>query len=230
MHRRLLVVLCLLLSSSGLLADDPARLVARSGSDAQPAATIVFADDTVRITGVRPGGTVVLFGVERIVRDDFSQSVVVWDERLSDDDHDGAVSLALKHAMSPLTVLAVVDENNGHYVVATPGFIPLTIPPAGKLHGNDKGEPIEFQNGMPYAEALVLRPGKGAWVAHGFDGTASDSDGRADGKIGIRFDAMKPIHGRPETTAPDRLLPQDLLIVINPRSLAVYADDVKEKN
>jgi len=193
----------------------------------QPAIALLFSDNAVRVTGVSRGGGVVLFGVERIIHDDFSESVTLWNEHLTDPDGDGEVSLPLQTPLSPFTVMVAVDEDDARYLVATPGFIPLTISPLGKLHGNNKGEPIEFANAMPYGEALVVRPKQGAWVARGWDGTPGDADGRADGKITIRFADMKAARGRPDIAGPDRLLPRDLVIVINPMTLAVYADDVK---
>jgi len=193
----------------------------------QPAIAVLFSDNAVRVTGVTRGGGVVLFGVERIIHDDSSESVIVWNEHLADTDGDGEVTLPLQKPLSPFTVMAAVDEDDARYIVATPGFIPVRIAPAGKLHGNDKGEPIEFANAMPYGEALVVRPKQGAWVSHGWDGSLGDADGRTDGRITIRFASMKAARGRPDFPGPDKLLPRDLVIVINPVTLAVYADDVK---
>src|SRR4051812_33379469 len=229
--RRLLLVLFIGLSSSAVVAQSTAaRVVKRSGdAGGPPSIVITFAADTLRVSGGTSGGAVVLFGVERTVRDDFSEAVTIWNERLTDDDRDGEVSLTLQKPLSPFTVMAAIDESDGRYVIATPGFIPLTIAAAGKLHPNAKGEPIEFQNAMAYAEAFLVSPGKGAWLAHVFDGTGSDGDGNANGRVSVRFAAMKASRGRPDTPGPDHLLPRDLVIVINPMTLAVYADDVRGK-
>ena len=53
-------------------------LAAHAGN--QPVIAVLFSDGAVRVTGVTRGGGVVLFGVERIIHDDSSESVIVWNE------------------------------------------------------------------------------------------------------------------------------------------------------
>jgi hypothetical protein len=122
-----------------------------------------------------------------------------------------------------MTVMAVVDETDGRYVVASGGMRPQVIPTDAKLKKDSKSDIVRFEHPMSFAQALLVRPGKGAWV-----GRAEDA--AHEGKVNLQFEGMTSSRGAGKSASPAKLLPKDVLIVIDPTSLQFYAYDVKDKD
>ena len=63
-----------------------------------------------------------------------------------------------------------------------------------------------------YIEALVVRPGTGAWTFRGGDGGVDDDDGQPDGKLALPLDRLVPLAEAP--AAPAKAEDRDLWFVL----------------
>ena len=198
------------------------------------ASPAVFAELSVRVeqdhvlvvSGLTPGGEVVVAGAGRYRSAWQIEHLRVLEVRV-DDDGDGSVTVELDQAIPLQSVWWAVDATTGDLAVATrEGYTAdRREAPAGALARGDRGEALLVVHGWPAANALVVRPGAGVWTVRAGDGALNDSDGAPNGVIQIPVAAFRPRAG---TAAPDldELLPGDVLVVVSPRRLAFYATRV----
>ena len=62
-----------------------------------------------------------------------------------------------------------------------------------------------------------MRPGVGAWQITVGDGSGSDDDGAADGRIAAALDQMTAVAGT--TAPPSRFDPTDVVVLIDPNRM-----------
>jgi hypothetical protein len=174
------------------------------------APVITFGATTVQVSGVTPGGTVVIYGVT-FGRRDFTNGLNRVQAALTDDSHKGVVTYDLKDPIPPLGVWVAVDATNGQFAVAAPERNPLPVARAlpQPFRKNGAGLVDTFSHGYFSLEMLYIHPGGGVWVAHAVDGSRADRDARP-GVTGVSLGdavSLMPQGGtKPEAFAPGGVL------------------------
>lgn len=152
-------------------------LAAHAASDSAGAPAIAFTGTTVRVSGITPGGTVVIYGVT-LVRVDFADHVERFRNAVSDDDHDGIVTWDIGKTVPQDGMWVAVDATNGQFVVGTPRFgIPVAAPPSQLLR-KTAGLVDTFAFDYSSVEAVYIHPGHGVWAVHAYDRGVHDHDSR----------------------------------------------------
>lgn len=152
---------------------------------AQP--QITLGDNTVKATGITPGGQAVWFGVAR-EQGLYRIEVVTRREIVTDEDGDGVVRLDVPGGIVPMSVWAVVDLASGEIALAMPPGTESRLEPFpsdGFVAGTAAG-PGHLQLRKELQEMCLVRPGVGAWHGRAGDGAAGDGDGQPDGVVTIR--------------------------------------------
>lgn len=187
-----------------------------------PEPKITFEESALSVTGVPAGGTVVWFGVERRVDEEFSTEVAPH-YALEPVQVDGTARLELEKPVVHSSLWVAVDLASGAYAVAVPeGY---RIASASLLPHSSPGEG-DLSDGIlderPYVFGLVVRPGVGAWQYSGGDGGRYDSDGVVNGQSRFALEDLLDLPGASESlTPPDRSASQDLWVVIDPRRMEI---------
>ncbi|MES1244511.1 MAG: hypothetical protein ABUT39_23095 [Acidobacteriota bacterium] len=189
---------------------------------APPALT--FEPRAVVASGLTPGGRMVWFGVAREIERRAAR-IVPRIGQAADGDRDGKVRLDLGQDVPPRSIWFAVDLETGEAGVAAPEGFPLletelpgrAIPAALNR--------LDLDRRLVYL--LLVRPGVGAWTLRAGDGGASDEDGEPDGTLRAvlsRFEGLGPS----PTSAPGRLSPRDLLLVIDPDRMEFLRFQVRD--
>ncbi|MGV8040650.1 MAG: hypothetical protein AB2L07_11400 [Thermoanaerobaculaceae bacterium] len=188
---------------------------------------IAFEEGAVRVSGLSPGTSVVVFAAS-LERPDVYVRVVRRQHLLSDDDRDGEVRLDLLGEVPPHSVWAAVDVSTGSAATAVPQDAPLRRreTPKGAVQHAHGGVTDSLSLPEPLLELLLVRPGVGAWRGGFAEGTPTDGDGTGDGWLRMQVSQLAP-WGH-SASAPIQLVTGDVLVAVNPETLAVYTLTVKE--
>ena len=198
-------------------------LLATTPSAAAAAAkpTVLFDTGRVALTGLTPSGSVAWYSVSREPQG--YSTLVARRSGLAIADALGEATIELDREVATASVWVVVDLAKGGLVVAAPrgtsfreiGFDARSVAagPAGKLD--------RLVHARPYLELFLARPGVGAWVMTAGEGAAGDDDGERDGWLRTALASMEPIETSPPP--PDELEADDVLVMVDPRTLEYYA-------
>jgi len=175
---------------------------------------------SVTVSNVTPGGSVVLFSCSRVPR---ARSIAVRPDALvlRDDRHAGVVRATPAGGVPLRSVFIAVDETSGEYVVGgAPGF-PLISNPISTdvLRKDANGEIASMFVDTPRLVLLLVRPGVGAWQLKSFDGGPLDHDGAANGHQQLAFEDAQTLDGKDK--APKNLKADDVVVAIEPGHLDV---------
>ncbi|HEY0553789.1 MAG TPA: hypothetical protein VGG20_05945 [Thermoanaerobaculia bacterium] len=179
---------------------------------------ITFEKNAVVVTGLTVKGQAVLFAEARELAEDDVATLVRRSQVLTDDDGDGTVRLDLGKEVPLRSVWVVVDFATGQVAVAAPEGFPLRLVSwqgQGIERGASRSDRVE--DARTFAEVLLVRPGVGAWQLTVGDGSSSDDDGAADGRIAAALDRMAPVAGT--TPPPVRFDPKDVVVLIDPNRM-----------
>lgn len=196
--------------------------------NANAALTVSFETNGVRVTGVTHGGKVVAASIDRQPpREVISTTGVVTDR-----DNDGEVLVPIKDGftISDRAIYAIVDVSSGQYVVANKvdGVLNVqqtqTEAQTQSLRANAVGQFDRFVVDESGVDALIVRPGTGAWSRRGADGESGDADQIQDRKFEIQFEDTPPLSNFPP--APRLFANNDLIIVLNPGTMEVQVTKV----
>jgi hypothetical protein len=139
-------------------------------------------------------------------------------ELVADDDADGIARLELPAAVPPLSVWAVVDPAAGAYTLADPRQLDLS---GLAISVASFGPRDRITVARDEVDLLVVRPGggpdAGAWSLYASDDGASDFDGVLNHQVVVQVAAMKPLGVG--LGGPAALVPGDLIVAVDPRSL-----------
>lgn len=153
-------------------------LLAGAAQAAPPEVTITFGPSSVTAAGITPGKSAAFFA-SGLIPDGPHQQIVRWRQIVSDDDHDGSVTLPVDGGAPRFTIWAVVDLTNGRYAVASPPeFHPrVTELPHGAFRRSAGANAVD-QFGFDHAvlDLLYVHPGRGAWTWNAVDGRVLDRD------------------------------------------------------
>jgi hypothetical protein len=195
-----------------------------------------FEAAAVIASGLTPEGDALLFSIAREPERYFVR-VARRDEVLAVDG-EGRARYEPFADGAPLPLAAVwvvVDLATGRAAHGTtPGFSAPAGPlPADGVRRGSGGRWNRLAARLNEAQVLLVRPAEappgppegdaepGAWGAYWMDGSGRDLDGADDGALETALDALVPvIAGGPPP--PEELSPGDLLVLVDPTSLAYY--------
>jgi len=176
---------------------------------------LAFTEGLVTVSGMTPGGEVLLFGVARhgLV---YANRYFVYREALLDGDGDGEVSFEPPEGLPWKSSWVAVDSATGEVVVGAPEPYRITVStlPPGALAGSAPDLLEELAVDEEWLEVLVVRPGVGGWGGRAFEGGVGDQDGAANGRAVVHLPDLPGVtpNGAPFT----RLHPKDVLAVMLP--------------
>lgn len=183
-----------------------AALIGQDNTPTASTLTVSFGEKSLTVTGVSPGGRVVVFGVAReSIGKPAIPAIVIRAEMLSDSDGDGTVTLQLPVAVPQYGMWAVVDLASGaNQAFPTPGYSsPQRVELTPELVRRDSaGQLRKLEWPFGQIDVLVARPGgrmdQGAWKLFASKGSGLDEN-RGTGKRELRVDisAMTPIGDSP---------------------------------
>jgi hypothetical protein len=155
-----------------------------------------------------------------VQRDEVDYQWLVWSDvhSLVDADADGRERLELDRAVSPFTLCAAIDEGDGRFSVRGAGYIPRRLATVDVVGEDGLSTAVRVE--VPSAEVMLVRPGKGTWFGRLGEGTSTDGDPVLDHQLTIASPRLGSDH---QVALPGRLLPNDILIVVNPADMAVHA-------
>ncbi len=188
--------------------------------------TVTVTDAAVRIEGVTPKGSISLLTTSYELRE-LDTRLSRRYEQLTDDDGDGVVTLTLKEPLPPFALCVAVDETDGRFAVATPGYKPreMKIGPAD-FKINDHASPHAFEHRMAAGEAMLVRPGQGVWTA------ALHKPGKSPGAdphaLGLDFKEMTFRNGKGNgPAAPERLAHDDVVVIVDQMTMQYSVTSIK---
>lgn len=216
----LVLVAASLLSAAPAHAAAPVPLGRAASAPAELAVT--FEQAAVVASDLSPGGDAVFFSVAREPQGYYNRIVRRSGFELVD--ALGEARFAVERAAVPLkSVWVVADVATGAFSVAAPESFALREVPFPS-RGFEVGAPglvNRLRHTMPYVDLVLIRPGVGAWRLQSFDGAATDRSDEGDGEV---VTSLEDLAGIDElaTPAPTRFAQDDVLVVIDPRTLRYY--------
>jgi hypothetical protein len=173
-------------------------LAGGAGHDPQ----LLFSGNTVQVSGVTPGGGVVLYAATQR-RIDYGNTLVRYTRYTKDDDHDGSVTFDLGERPSPIGVWVAIDANTGNFALGAPNHaVAVAHEQPQPFAKNDKGDVDTFTFTYPSLELVYIHPGRGVWSVHATDGGHFDHDKREAVTSVILTDAVSLIpDGEPHASA-----------------------------
>jgi len=171
----------------------------------------------ITISGLTPGGSAIVFGMERGAHA-YITGYARHNYLLRSADAVGTAHVNLT-SVSPISLWCVVDLQTGAYATAAPaGYAIRSIPfPANALHAASNAQLNRLRLKDEFLEVLWVRPNVGVWQASVGDGGPSDSDHAVDGHLSLAPEQMEPIGRSP--LPPNHYLPTDTFILINPETM-----------
>lgn len=198
-------------------------------ASAAPELALSFEALEVVASELTPGGDAVFFSVARIPLGDVNQVVRFRGVELVDPFGEARFAPEVEGGPGasegvPLkSVWAVVDLSTGAYAVGAPsGFFLRQVAFPGR--GFEVGAPglvNRLRHRFSFVDMLVVRPGVGAWWLRAHDVGPHDHDGADDDVSTTSLEDMEPMGASPPP--PDRFGKDDILVVIDPRTLRFYA-------
>lgn len=200
-----------------LTAQASVPLFLQPNASAPAAIAVEIVPDAVRATNVTPGGDLLWFG--RSVEYEYgiprlSRHLTV----MADDDGDGVVRWEV--VVPHLSVWTAVDLKTGAFAAGGPaGFgLELMTLPKGAWRGGVAH--VDLRRDL--VDVVLVRPHVGIWTLRAFEGGSHDADGISNATLRASLNRMRPMTGSPP--APPTATPHDVLIVIDPRALDVFAN------
>lgn len=181
-------------------------------------------DSTIRVTGLTPEANLVWMRVSHEAQP-YMTAVITREAIAPDHDRDGTIEIDFAERIPLRTTFVAVDISSGATVVSSPeGFSSETIIPGDRL-GRARGvshafDLLELERNE--LEILVVRPQVGAWRVLSFEGSPGDGDRMNDGVLTVRFADLQPVTA-PGAAVPGNLKPGDIVVAIDPESLAHFS-------
>jgi hypothetical protein len=180
---------------------------------AATAPKLALGAQSVAGSGFTPGGQVAWLGAGREIEEYYA--TLVHPQGTVTADAQGAVSVPLDRTVPPLSVWVAVDLATGAYALAAPSGSPIRqvdLPPGAFRAAAGAGSDL-LTDRRQLLQALLVRPGQGAWQQTVGDGGEADEDGQGDGFVTLSLARMLPLAAAP--AAPSKALAQDLLVVLD---------------
>jgi len=189
--------------------------------------SVTFESSGLVVSGITPGGSVVVKGVARVPMGYYVRISRYYD-LLTDSDQDGKVTVP--GDIPQKSVWAAIDPTTAQFVVAWPEGSPASVvsmqasPMTGDSAGNLTG--VTFESGL--ADVLVTRNGGLIWEALVADGGGDDADGQSDGSVDIPMNALEPQNTAIQYSAPVRYQTGDVVVLIDTEELTIQVVKVNQ--
>lgn len=187
---------------------------------AAAAPKLTFAATTVTASGFSPGGQVVWWTSAREVAADY-YTMLTHHQTVAVADSAGQSIYAPGGPVPPRSMWIAVDLATGAYALDAPGssLLEVSLPPGAFKPGAGSAADLLTER-RSFLQALLVRPGLGAWETAVGDGGPADEDGLpGDGGVAVSLANLRAL--TTGGTAPTKALAQDLLVVLDPLSLEV---------
>ncbi|MEA2326914.1 MAG: hypothetical protein QOE68_1873 [Thermoanaerobaculia bacterium] len=186
--------------------------------------SITFQTSSVAISGMTPGGKVILFGIGRRPLGVAAVSYKLG--LIQTGDGTGSTTFLFDRPLETSSVYAAIDLETGAHVIMTPGTYPLrltTLPPKA-FH--KVGETYaEVALARVNLDILCVRPKKAAWRTFLTDGSSNDRDSKANGAITVDPTAFQPLEPTKEQFKDFK--EHDLVILIDALEMDVMVAEVQ---
>lgn len=184
--------------------------------------TLQLQGDAVVATGATPGQQVFFYGISHDV-ESYAGTIVHHESLLGADS--GGVAAWHSGAVSPRSLWFAVDVQTGAVAVTTPDGFPLRRmdAPEEVVKRKELMEALEVP--FFYAEVLFVRPGGGVWAETASRGGSKDLKTKS-GALTLDPKVFRKLRG--SDPGPDKVRRDDVIIVIEPYSLAFFSTQWKQ--
>lgn len=181
---------------------------------------------SIEVSGATANGDVLVFG-SSITRESFTPNFAHLSGVMTAS-ASGGVTFTPPRAIATASIWVAVDLETGAWALATPSGSPaLAIPiPANLLKRGGNAKVEQLQLPFEFSDAALVRPGKGAWKVVAVDNGRKDTDGRANGSVSVALESFAEL--QQDKKPPHELTKNDILIVIEPRTLEYFIVTGKE--
>ncbi|HEV8241974.1 MAG TPA: hypothetical protein VGS57_21595 [Thermoanaerobaculia bacterium] len=180
---------------------------------------LTFTKDAVVVEELTPGAEVAFFGVTQTLAADQVPEMRAYARLLRDDNHDGVERLELPAGVPDHATFVAVDLDTGKAQAAAPSGYPIRRIPWRGRGITDSGHGVDqIEDNRVTANLLVCRRAVGCWFIETADGGAADVGQRADGTLRVLISSLEPL-GNTTARPPGRLLPTDVVAMLDPRKL-----------
>lgn len=171
-----------------------------------------FEETAIVLTGATGGATLYVAGVS------FApgyQTVVQSEAGVVTADAAGAARYVTRQPVETRGLWIAVDAATGGYTVAAPpGMLRREMDFPGNAPSTGGGALRRFLLADRWSiEAILIRPSQGMWAATLRDGVTRDAGGTIDGTVDLDIATLASVGKAPP--APDRMMPGDLLVLID---------------
>jgi hypothetical protein len=188
---------------------------------------VTFDAESVTVDGATPDGEVLFFSVERVPQGFYEAIDIRREVRTAD--ATGLVEIRFDPEVPERSVWAAIDLTTGELALGSPHEKGLLEDPfaAGAFQVDAEGLSDQVRNDHKLVEALWARPASadgqsgGAWRLRISDGGRFDADEVADGSVSVKPSSFKPVSD--EESVPERFIPGDVLVMIDPGTLEISA-------
>jgi hypothetical protein len=183
--------------------------------------TVRFDARSVALAGLTPSGSIAWTSVSR--EPGGYSTLTASRSGVATADALGEAMIELDGDVATASVWVVVDLDGGDFAVAAPeGTSFREIAFDGRsVVANPQGKLNRLVHARPYIELFLARPGVGAWVMTAGEGAAGDDHEEQNGSLRATLATMQPLAASPPP--PDELEVDDVLVMVDPRSLEYYA-------
>ena len=227
-RHQFLLSLMLLMSAAAASVHGEVSHTETNGSE-QPRALVLTASETeIRVTGITPGSTAVLFGLVLGNHRGYSLQYTV-EELLIDADGDGMVTFSPLRGVPLRSIWTTVDLANGARGVGVRPDYPLELiafPFDGVKRDSDETWSGLIQQ-RTSLEVLVVRPREGAWRISAREGGAGDQDRQNDGRLNIAFEGARQLSA--DSPKLKHLKNDDVLIGIDGNRMQLFLTTVGKR-
>jgi hypothetical protein len=180
----------------------------------------VHAMDIV-VSQIPPGDDVFIFSTGQ-EPGAYYMRMVQFETTVTDDDHDGIITVAYPHGVSLRSVWVAIDLKSGDMTAGRrPGFL-LDVSELSRscFKQGANNALSSFELDRRSLEFVLVRPGKGVWRTTVEQGGSADEGGGKDGKL-----SLSPSHmhksGDKSGSPPDSFSGGDTVVAIDPYSLQI---------
>lgn len=192
-----------------------------------PALGMAISGSRLTVSGVTPHGSVVFFGVAHEQRR-FTPVLTRIEKALADDDGDGTVVFESGRPLGEVSVWSAIDLTDGRRATGTASgaAVPLVLADDALVVNNGQLRQIILSLG--FCHLLIVRPAVGVWGQVLIKGNVFDTGHGKRGGVSMDVSRSIPTAGT-KAEAPQHLEKGDVLVLIDPVTLQVFAAAVGEK-
>jgi hypothetical protein len=181
---------------------------------------LTFGEHSVTVSGTTPGADVVFYAIAK--EPSAGVPAIPLKTRhavvLHDIDHTGTVRFERDRSVPQIGIWIAVDLATGQWVASgSPGFDERKLPLQDFVKADAAGQLRKLSADVPQLDAVLVRPGAGAWMIYVAKTSGLDESARDGGPLRVDVSGMLPLRGSPAPPAAFRL--GDILVIIDPLTM-----------